>query len=380
MNMNYYYDKNLYYPYLCLSDINDADLKEFIEFLKSNNLAPNKFYEKPKYPASNGVNYDFVLRINYENIDTKTKPSEIKINNLINEFIKSKPKNLKIESKNISEIELVDNEKKYFKEIRIFLNSERKLLELDRQFLKEQINSLSNLSQSLKDENQRIITILNLNNDKLTTELSKIINNKNFSNQDIKEIDQKLNQKDQLLKEREDTLKQQEIEFLERIEEFSEWKEKQETIYKNRIESIREFQLGINSNEKEDTIQDIRILCFGESRLDSNKIYEIFNKEFFKIFGEELNRKSIDAQLLSYNDVKNSNVNSKIKQNKYDYIIIGQHDHSTKGKKINQSYPNFIKENNLKAKVFEERKSNLNQEILTELSVSIMQNWEESFE
>ncbi|GEM_PF-5644560 len=375
--MNLFYDIRPVYPYICISGINEEKIQEFIKYLKERNIVVTKFYEKPKYPASDGITYDYLLRINFEHTDKRIKPEVSKINSIFSDFIKQ---NEKVETKEDNS-ELIENERKYFKQIRTFLNSERKIFDLDRQFFKEQLEKLNVITNNLKTENSRVAKFIENYNDKVTNEIRNIINNKSFDNQDIKNLEIKLSEKENSLKEKENELSKREQDLDIIKQDYNDYREKLDKQYQSLVNEIRNISLGIdNSDETDDSIQELKILIFGESNLNSTEIYEIFNEIFFQTFGEDLSKKCLEADLLDYRSIKNSNINKKIKQDKYDYIIVGQHDHSTKGKNSKQSYVNFIKENGLKAMVSEDYNNKLNESKLKELAKYIINDWEQQFE
>lgn len=375
--MKLFYDTRPVYPYICISGTNEEKIQEFIKYLKEKDIIVTKFYEKPKYPASDGITYDYLLRINFEHPDKRIKPEVSKINLIFSDFIKQNEKVKKKEDYS----ELIENERKYFKQIRTFLNSERKIFDLDRQFFKEQLEKLNLIINNLKTENNKVAKFLENYNDKVTNEIRNIINNKSFDNQYIKNLEKKLSEKEKSLKEKENELKKREQDLDNIKQDYNDYREKLDRQYQSLVNDIRNISLGIdNSDETDDSIQDLKILIFGESNLTSSEIYEIFNEVFFQTFGEDLSKKCLEADLLDYRSIKNSNINKKIKQDKYDYIVVGQHDHSTKGKNSKQSYINFVKENKLKAIVSEDYNSKLNKEKLSELAKNIINHWKMQFE
>ena len=376
--MNLFYDTKPFYPYICITSSNEKEIQELIQHLQKENISVTKFYEKPKYPASDGITYDYLLRISFKSSQSKEKPDKELIERIFKTF---RSKNTKKET-NISEEheKLLESDRKHFKQVRRFLNSERKILELDKQFFKEQLESLNKITLNLKKENNRVLKFIETYNNKVSDEISSLINNNSFDNNELKILEEKLSEKDKTLKKKESLIKAKEKE-LEEIKKSNEnYREELEKEYQSLIKGIRDISLGINASEEEDSIQDLRILIFGNCKLKFEEIFEIFNKTFFQTFGENLDKKCIEAKYLDYKSIKNSDINKKIKQDKYDYIIVGQHDHSTKGKNSNHSYTRFIKDNNLKAIVNEDYDNPINKEKLTELSINIVSDWESQFE
>ncbi len=374
--MNHYYDTKLVYPYICLLDISETELKQLISFLKKSGFNVNKFYEKPQYPASNNIKYDFLLRLDFSDSSTKTKPEKNKIDDLINEFQNSQKV---IQEKEQNNEGIFESDKKYFDQIRLFLDSERRIIELDKQFIKEQLGTINQISNNLQKEYERIFSFNSNYNMKLNEDIVSLIKTKSIDDKQLMDLKDKLSEKENLLaqKENELNIKIKEVENeKERIENY---KASLEDEYKSMITQIRNEKLGIQTNE-EDSIQNLRILIFGESKIRSNEIYEIFNKEFIKQFEEKLNRKCIEVHNTEYKKTKNSNIIDKILLNNYDYIIIGPHDHSIKGKNAKKSFKTLKKERNLKAFIYEQLKDPLNSEVIKELAERIIKNWDEEFE
>ena len=100
--MKYFYDTVPVYPYICLSETNATEIEKVVEFLKKQNIIVNKFYESPRYPASNGITYDFLLRINFQNADKRIKPDKSLIEESLNLFNTQK-------NNKVKETQLVDH-------------------------------------------------------------------------------------------------------------------------------------------------------------------------------------------------------------------------------------------------------------------------------
>lgn len=373
--MKFYYDTKPVYPYVCIADIKENELQKFIGYIKEKGIIVTKFYEEPTYPASDGIKYDYLLRISHKNLKNNIKPHFNEITKLFSNF---KEVNLSNQN-NFKRNQLLESEKKHFKQVRTFLDSERKIIELDRQFFKEQVENLTNITKNLKTENSKIFKFIENYNDKVNNEIQSIIDNKSFNNEEVKLLKNKLSQKEENISKKESDLRKKENELEKTKKDNEEYRENLNKEYKNLVQQLREVSLGVEAQE-EDTIQDLKILVFGNTKINSTEIYEIFNELFFNTFGENLDKKCVEAKLLDYKSIKNSNINKKIKRDKYDYIIVGQHDHSTKGKNSKHSYQTFINNNNLKALVSEDYDNPLNKEKITELGISIIRNWEEKFE
>src|SRR5690606_33481419 len=129
-------------------------------------------------------------------------------------------------------------------------------------------------------------------------------------------------------------------------QDLDDYREELQEEYKSLVRKIREISLGVNVDEGQ-SHQNFKILIFGETKMKMPDIYDIFNSKFIRAFEDELSKKCIDARLLSYDKIKNSNLVNKIKRDKYDYIIVGPHPHSIRGKDINQTFTSFVSESRL---------------------------------
>ena len=202
--------------------------------------------------------------------------------------------------------------------------------------------------------------------------------NYNFKSKLVTESKELSIQKE-LLNKREIEISSLKMELKNQISSFKVKKAELEDEYISRVEDLRNIVLGVTSNE-EVNIQDLRILVFGNSTLDKNTIYNLFNERFKQTHGKSLNKKCINADYLLYDDVSKSNINIKIINDKYDYIIIGQHAHSIKGKNSRHSYSRYIKDNDLKAEVFEQHNIPLNRRAIEAYADVIINKWEEKLE
>lgn len=375
--MTLFYDTKTFYPYICIANSNDREIQELIQQLQKEDIAVTKFYEKPKYPASDGITYDYLLRIGFKSNQNKEKPDKEKIEVIFKTFL-NKHKTQESNG-NLEHEKLLESDRKHFKQIKRFLNSERKILELDKKFFKEQLDNLNTITSNLKKENNKIFKFIETYNDKVNDEIHNLLSTKTINNQDLKVLQEKLSEKEKSLKQKENLIKHKEIEIEQQKESNENYREELEKEYQTLIKEVRDISLGIEFSD-EDSIQDLRILIFGKCQLNSDEIFEIFNRQFFQIFGENIEKKCVEANLLDYDSIKNSNINKKIKQDKYDYIIVGQQPHSTKAKNSKHSYQKFIKDNGLKAIINEDYDNVLNKEKLTELAKTIIVDWENQFE
>ena len=188
-----------------------------------------------------------------------------------------------------------------------------------------------------------------------------------------------MKEKERLLLEKEKELEKKYGEVEKERDKLIEYKNELDKNNQELVEQIRNLQFGINDTE-EDTIQDIRILVFGDSKLNYSEIREIFSKAFNAKFGEELNKKAVEARFLTYEEVKNSNVVKKIESGKYDYILVGPHDHSVKRKNIKMDFKTFCKQRNINSHVTESKSNTLNQEGIEQYANWLMDDWDKQFE
>ena len=75
--------------------------------------------------------------------------------------------------------------------------------------------------------------------------------------------------------------------------------------------------------------------------------------------------------------MKTVNIPELLKNNKYDYVIVGPRPHSTKNKSINESIKSLAEKLQIKTKVFDSTKDALNKSMLSDLAGSIANDWYE---
>lgn len=361
--MDLFYDTQPFYPYICISGMSKDKLKDFVEFLDSKDVIVTKFYDEVKRPASDGIHYENLLRFKLKNNQSAIKPNAEKIYGLFEEFRKITSNNYEEPTKDSAK------GKVYFKQLGAFLESERKRYEIDREFFGHQLERIYD-------------AIANLNSEKSNVkEVRENLGNKiSGGNLSVNELQDKLQEYEKSLNEKEYELKEREQELLQIKQDFTDYQEESNENFESYVMQLRDITLGIDSNTDEDIIQKLKILVFGESNLTSNQIYEIFNQEFIRVFGEDLSKKCINAKYLDYDRVKNSNIVNQIKGNKYDYIIAGPHPHSMRSKDIKQTITSLGKERGLKSKIHEFHESSLSRDYLKELAETIIKDWDSRFE
>lgn len=373
--MKYFYDTSKFFPYLCLSEITKDGIKSLVGYIREKGIMVNKFYEQPKYPASNGITYQFLLRLGFTNNE---KPKSSFVEDIINSFLTQVQKSANVKKPSKTDFEV---EKEYIEHVRHFVDTERKIIEIDKGFIREQIEYLNRLSTNLQVEYDRIINFRNNYSDSLSNEIKELIKNSSNSNEENKLIEEKLTQKENLLSEKEKELDLLKSELVEQRTNFDLYIREREEEYASNIRFFANQELlGKHEPAEDDSIQSIKVLVFGDSKLNQKQIFEIFNQEFQNKFFEPLEKTAVDAIYLSYKEPKNSNIIDRILKDKYDYIIVGPHDHSIKGKDAKKSFRQFIKDNNLKAIVNEENNKTLGKDHIQNLAEQIITNWDEQFE
>lgn len=381
--MIHFYDDKLYHPYLCINKISEEELKRLVDHLKKNNLEPNKFYQNPKYPASDGVFYDYILRLPFGNNESAKKHPLEKIDGVVKSFLNLVDDNNLLaepESAYIDPMAFLKSEKDYLKKINALLDSERKVLETDKNFFKKQVEKLNELIHNLQSENTVLLSSFNQLSDRLTENINALLSNKGVSDDEVFRMQEALKQKEQFIKERETAIHKKEKELAQQSIDLKEFKEEQEKNYRERVAALRAEILGINqipTDIKSGALDNLKILCMGESHLSRADIWDIFNNIFYRNFDLELPEKSIDMPALNYKKMKTVNISELLKNNKYDYVIVGPRPHSTKNKNINESIKSLAEKLQIKTIVFDRPKDSLNKSMLSDLAGSIANDWYE---
>lgn len=168
------------------------------------------------------------------------------------------------------------------------------------------------------------------------------------------------------------------------IEELYSAETDNKTKLKNKDEITQEESVIINELRAEHIkeeinykkpVQGLRVLVFGETRLSSAIIRQIFNEHFRNAFNDEMNKNCVIAVNLQYKSTKNSNLNRKILNNKFDFIIMGPHDHSSKDKSSKESYEAYAENNNLKAQLFKNLKNPMSKSFMEKCAIDIIEEW-----
>lgn len=406
--MNIFYDDKFFYSYFCFSEYNETEIKIFSNILNKHSIQVLKLYDNPRYPASDKNMYAFLMQINFKNPALKEKFTQEEIQKIIEEYFLEKDKlsqkldNQKIENdfllKVKSEFTYIEIIKSFLEKEKESLILEKKIIDNDKKLLKTQIKNLNTLSENLISENQKIQNLLIQNAKKLSKDISKIVEKKNFSEADLSNLNENLKQKQNELLLREQSLAQQELEFLNILKDKEEYftnleellhnkelefKEKEQALEENYHKNLQELKsayLGLNDNLRNEPAQNLRIGVFGDSHLNSTQIFDIFNNIFRKQFGFELEKYTIESSLLSYDECKNINISNKFLSNKFDYIIIGPMPHSQKGKELNKHWRTFFKESNLKGQVFTTKNNtSLSKSDFDFFANTIIDDWKNKF-
>ncbi|MBZ0328284.1 MAG: hypothetical protein K8F54_11805 [Altibacter sp.] len=376
--MQIFYDNKRYYPYLCINDASDEQLKKIVAHLKNANLAPKKFYTDPKYSASDGVSYSYMFKLPFTD-DKITKPSSESINELLNEFITNKKESKKADDSVINkELSIfIESEKKYLNQIKTLLDSERIILETDKEFFREQLDKLGKLTKSLQQENNRIIDFFGSISSKISEDIDNLFKKKSLDSEELKVLQSNIEKKEQLLIERELNIKKIEKDFATREKDFEQYKLEQEKNFKERIDSIRASNIGLNiseENQNEDTLKKIKILIIGGSTVNKSGIIKIFKETFERNIELTLPNSSIIVPTTDYDKMKNINILNYFKKD-FDYIILGPRPHSMKGIDLKKGPVTLKKEYKLKANIFSDNNSKLSRNKLEELALQISIDW-----
>lgn len=130
----------------------------------------------------------------------------------------------------------------------------------------------------------------------------------------------------------------------------------------------------INENRP---LKNLKILCVGESTLNRDQIFTIFNNAFSKQFGKSLPKKSLEMPVLEYKKMKSFDLVKKIRADRFDYIICGPKPHSTASKGINISLLNLKQKLNLRAIINDYNKDPLTKNALEELAETISRDYKQ---
>ncbi|EAR16639.1 hypothetical protein [Robiginitalea biformata] len=396
--MQYYYDTQPYYPYICLNDTTQDELKSLVAFLDKEGLKPTKFYSDPKYPASNGTRYRYLFRLPF--VKTKTgehaKPDSSKVQEMLDMFM-----SLRDQSNHLAEGKTKSNsvsasEVNYLKQVIGSLQSEitrfqseRKMLESDKSFLKSQMVNLEKITHVHYQENQKIIASLSGLSDKLSADIDGLLGKSGANSMDMDKLLASVKKREETLKEREkkafelekEVLKAHErLEELEKLkkEEFEERERILEEDYRRRVDELRASDFGIDKQDDsfEDPYDGLQILCTGATSLASNDITKVIGEEFDRIFSKWLSKKHIEI-VPEYN-IKNSNVLQKIKSGKYNYVILGPIPHSNKGGNAKQSVDNLTKD--LDTKIFTNYDCQLSKNFIKSCAKESAELWKKQLE
>ena len=124
------------------------------------------------------------------------------------------------------------------------------------------------------------------------------------------------------------------------------------------------FNKNVNSNPK--------ILIYGVSAINNIEITSLLKKKLSLYFNIEL--EDSDITLLTSDkksDLKNISPVEALKSQRYDYLIIGPHPHSVKGKNIKHSWSRFLEVRGIQTLVFERYHKPLSKDWLRVLSNEI---------
>ena len=146
------------------------------------------------------------------------------------------------------------------------------------------------------------------------------------------------------------------------------------SLYEDKIS----FEATTKVPETSNPLNDLKILCVGQSTLNRNEIFDIFNDAFYKRFGQNIPKKSIDMPILEFKKMKTFDFRKRIKSDRYHYIISGPRPHSTANKGININLFQLKQHLNLKAITYDSIKETLNRNLLEGLAETISINYKEN--
>ncbi|MEM0519579.1 hypothetical protein [Aequorivita flava] len=376
--MEIFYDNKRYYPYLCINNASDEQLKKVVTYLKNTNLAPTKFYTDPKYSASDGISYSYMFKLPFVD-DNRAKPSLESINELLNEFVTNKKEPLKTDDSFVNKelSSFIESEKKYLNQIKTLLDSERIILETDKEFFREQLDKLGKLTKSLQQENNRIIDFFGNISSKISEDIDNLIKKQSLNSGELKALQSNIEKKEQLLNERELNIKKIEKDFTTREKDFEQYKLEQEKNFKERIDSLRASNIGLNiseENQNEDSLKKIKILIMGDSAVNKSEIIKIFKETFEKNIELTLPNSAINIPTTNYEKMKNINILNYFKKD-FDYIILGPRPHSMKGVDLKKGPQALKREYGLKAELRLDNINPLSKNKLGDWALEFSDDW-----
>lgn len=402
--MKIFYDNHFFYSYICFSKYDEQEIQLFIDLLKSRGIEVLRIYNPPRYPASDGEMYAFLLQISYKDPSKKEKYSTEEINTIIKDFYsrRSAPMERTQDRKDENEfLTVLKNEFNYINTLKVFLESERKILIADRKIIendkklaKTQLKELTGLTANLQKETAKIQEIIVKNSEKLSKDIASVLDKKDVSYKELLALNEQLIEKEKTLKETEKTIRSQEREFNAILQEKYEYfesleddfalrqlalKEKEDQLelqHQERYNELRATFVDAYTPSVSDPAQDLRVLIIGSSSLDSRQIYQVFNSHYREAFNFPLENHVIDSQYLDYDEVKGVDIAQKLKSNKYDYVIIGPMPHSIKGKEESKNWKTFFRDNNLKGIPFTSMAKTLSKSEFDHLAKTIVADWQ----
>lgn len=393
--MEYYYDSNLVYPYLCLKGIEYTDLGEIVELLKENNLNPTKFYGDPKYPASNGVLYKYLFRLPFVKVNSNSavKPDKETIDRLM-EGTRGGIKTEDFVTNGIYKAERLEKGRLLLAlnnlktEVK-FLRSEREAMKTDREFFKGQIKSLYELTTNLKKENNRVELFFEQFSSTIRDEIKSV----GLNQGNVKEALLKLERDEKRLKDKEGNLNKFEIELKEREKNFEVYRAQEvekleeeridwEDACKERVDDIRALHIGVIPEESynPDPFYGLKILVVGKSNMTENDIVKVIKNGFSENFQKPLPKKHITVDKIEYVKLKHSAFIDKIKSTKYNYVVVGPHPHSTVGGNIKKSISTMVKDEGLDIMVKQSHKNSISKSALRNWVKEFVEDWAKKLE
>lgn len=396
--MKVYYDDKRYYPYLCINDASNHQLKELVNKLKQISLEPVRYYSDPKYPASDNIRYRHVFKLPFtDNRIKKPNKKEIEVaiqsllgvennvpQNLVTKdnqevFSQVDPISSNSDQNQIEKdfIEFVKSEKEYLGQLKSILETERVILQTDKEFFKEQLDKLGKISKDLQKEKNNLVEYFDSIGSKFTADIDQLIKKQTLENDDIEQLRSTLLKKEELINEKEKNIRKREKDFEAQQKDFEEYKVEQERNFKERVDSLNALNFGFKQEDQTDKekLESVKILVIGQSSLTKKEIQNIFMETFDKNIEVQIPMNSIEVPTTDYEKMKNVNIKNYFKNDKFNYMLFGPRPHSMKGINLRKSPITIVKEFNLKAKIFVENDKELSRNVIEEFAKNISENW-----
>lgn len=358
ITMNYYYDPSSYFPYLFIDNVQSNEIDEIVKRLQAINIKVLKVYQEPCFPAKDGKKYKCLIRLQLQDGMRRIVPDT----KLIEKIIKSKEIQLE---KSINTIEL--NEGKTNGSQILFTYNKRNAVQSrtdDRiSLILEARNEVSLLTTQLETLSEHISTlhssIENILDMELERETKELQNIRSFINKLEKEAKDRNHQIDRLNK-------------VKMISGSDEDQDLPQTSYEIEERDCSESDLIASEVI---SCQTPNIIVFGHSILDDQIIFSTIKEQFLSS-GVMLKKKDITILTADKkSNLKNSPIADMIRSRKYDYLMVGPHPHSLKGKHLKHSWEKFMEINAINTKVYDTLHMNLSKDKIESYAKIMAIDW-----